>query len=345
MEANEIVELVQELGPAIGVMAVVLGTVIAGWFQARVARSQSAQSHESQLQLLEKTHKQNMEMLALQQRREEDLRLRQFEESDRADRLVVIEYVDLLLPRLTEVCSIRYLGYDNNDPDELQRFQLFQSRMMEKGIDRAHPERNLGLRIAFLLFQLVGSMRIALNARWARPLSERQTTFLAHWERHIEPMICSGRYPGKELLNREQLEIIGAEMLVAPPATAAVRPLNWKEFCTRCEGDPVLRELSEIVASRLQFIFNDENSLPPRKAMQCRLAIMALYLIQLSKEAGNESWNRREEDCWRVVTDFFEWESQVSQDPKWFVFQFGDVAERARVRGGTRRPNPVNAYS
>jgi hypothetical protein len=330
---QDVVDLVQELGPAIGVLAVVIGTVIAGWFQATVARRQTAESHDSQLRVLEQTHRQNVEILTLQQRREEDVRLRQFAESDHADRLVVIEYVDLLLPRLYEVSSIDYIASDNRDAEELRRFNQLQRFMLDQEIDFAHPERNLGLRMAFLLFQLVGSMRIALNARWTRPLTDEQTTFLSHWESHIEPMICSGRYPGKELLYREQLEIIGSEMLVTPEATRVVRPLNWKEFCEAAAAVPAVRELAEVVASKLRFIFDESNSLPPRKAMQCRLAIMALYLIQLSKEAGNDSWTRREDALWRVVTDWFKWESDHGQDPKWFVFAFGDVAERVRGRG------------
>lgn len=335
MEMKDVVDLIQELGPVIGVFAVVLGTVIAGWFQARVARSQTAQTHESQLRLLEQTHNQNMEVLALQQRREEDLRIRQFAESDRADRLVVIEYVDLLLPRLIEVSAIYYIASDNRDADELRRFKQLQRFMLERDVDFAHPEKNLGLRMAFLFFQLVASMRIALNARWTRPLTEDQTTFLSHWESHIEPMICSGRYPGKELLYREQIEIIGAEMLVAPEATKVARPINWKEFCEKCAASPAVRELADVVADKLRFIFDEGNSLPPRKAMQCRLAIMALYLIQLSKEAGNDSWTRREDALWRIASDWFKWESDQRQEPKWFVFTFGDVAQRIRTQTAT----------
>ncbi len=335
MGMNDIVDLVQELGPVIGVFAVVLGTVIAGWFQARVTRSQTAQTHESQLRLLEQAHRQNIEVLTLQQRKEEDLRIRQFAESDRADRLVVIEYVDLLLPRLIEVCSIYYIKSDNKDLDELRRFKQLQRFMLEETIDPVHPEKSLGLRMAFLLFQLIGSMRIALNARWTRPLTEEQTTFLSHWESHIEPVICSGRYPGKELLYREQIEIIGSEMLVAPEATKVPRPINWKEFCEKCAATSAVRELADVVADKLRFIFSESNNLPPRRPGECRLAIMALYVIQLSKEAGNDSWTRREDGLWQIVSDWFKWESDKGQDPKWFVFTFGDVAERVGTRAST----------
>jgi hypothetical protein len=329
---NDLLELVDELGPAIGVMAVVLGTLIAGWFQSKVARRQVQQAHESQLALLEQTHRHNLEVLTAQQRRDEDLRLRQFAESDRADRLVVIEYIDLLLPRLCEVASIEYLASDNKEADELRRYLTLQRYMSANVVDPAHPERNLGLRMAFLLFQLA-AMRIALNARWLRPLTGEQSRFLSHWETHIEPMICSGRYPGKELLFREQIEIITEEMLVAPQATKVTRPLNWKEFCDKYSGTPAVRDLAEMVAAKLRFIFDEGNKLPPRKAMQCRLAIMALYLIQLSKEAGENGWTRREEGLWDIVTRWFAWEDEQGQEPAWYVFQFGDVAQRARVNG------------
>lgn len=89
----------------IGLVAVVLGTLLGGWLQARHSRNQARLEHERQLGVLTETHRQNLEVLALQQRREEDLRVRQFAESDRADRLVVTEYVALLLPRLIEGAS------------------------------------------------------------------------------------------------------------------------------------------------------------------------------------------------------------------------------------------------
>jgi hypothetical protein len=145
-------------------------------------------------------------------------------------------------------------------------------------------------------------------------------------------MVCSGRYPGSELLYREQVEIVGSEMLVVPDATKLPRPINWKEFCGKYATDSTVKELSDLVAGKLRLIFDETKSLPPRKAMQCRLAIMALYLIRLSKEAGNDSWSRREDALWRIVSDWHQWEFDRGQDPKWFVFTFGDVAERTREK-------------
>lgn len=327
MEAKDWVDLVNELGPVIGIVAVVIGALITGWFQARVSRKQATDAHESQLKLLQEAHRQTLETMALQHDREADQRTKQFAESDKADRLVVVEYVDLLLPRLIDAASIGYLGPNNRDQEELRRYQSLQQFMTQDAIDPAHPEKNLGLRMAFLVFQLTAAMRIALNARWLRPLTDVQTRFLSHWEDHLEPVFCSGRYPGKEVLYREQAEIIVEEMLIAPGATKVTRPLNWKEFCDKCESSPVLRELAEQVADRLRFIFVETNSLPPRRAMQCRLAILALYLVQISKDAGNDSWTRREESLWRIAREWFAWEAGQGQNPRWFVFRFGDVAE------------------
>lgn len=321
-------QLVEDLEPVIGLAAVLLGTLLGGWLQARISRKQSTADHANQLKLLDATHRQNLEMMTAQHRREEDLRLRQFEESDRADRLVVIEYVDLLLPRLIEVASISYIASDNKDPDELRRFVQIQRYMSETAIDPSHPERNLGLRMAFLLFQLTAAMRIALNARWTRPLTKEQAVFLGHWESHIEPMICSGRYPGKELLYREQVEIITQEMLTTAVSSTLPRPLNWKEFSDKYEANPVVKELAQQVADRVRYIFNESNTLPPRRAMQCRLGIMALYLIQLSKEAGEDSWTWREESLWKIVVEWFAWENSREQNPRWYVFERGDVARR-----------------
>lgn len=61
--------------------------------------------------------------------------------------------------------------------------------------------------------------------------------------------------------------------------------------------------------------------------MQCRLAILALYLVRISRDAGNDSWNWREESLRGIVKDWFAWESEHDQNPKWFIFKFGDVAE------------------
>jgi len=328
MEGSEWLEAIKELSPVLGIMAVVAGALITGWFQARVSRAQSAKAHESQLEVLKESHRHSLEILTLQQKREEDQRVRQFAEADRADRLVVIEYVDLLLPRLTDVASIYYLASDNRNAEELRRYQTLQRYMQESEIDEAHPEKNLGLRMAFLMFQLTSAMKIALSARWTRPLTEEQRTFLSHWESDIEPIICSGRYPGKELLYREQIEIINAEMLVTSSATSITRPLNWREFCRKHRSGRAFQDLAELVADKLRFTFDETNSLPPRRAMQCRLAIMALYLIQLSKEVENSSWNRREDALWRVATEWFKWEREHGQSPSWFVFQFGDVEAR-----------------
>lgn len=331
MTSAELLQIIEELGPIIGLIAVIAGTLLGGWLQARLSRKQTKEEHGNQLAVLAETHRQSIEMLTLQQKREEDLRVRQFAEADRADRLVVAEYVDLLLPRLIETSSIYYLSSQNRDQEELRRYTQLQRFMGETAVDLAHPERNAALRMAFLLFQLMAAMRIALNARWTRPLTEQQSRFLAHWEDHLEPMFCSGRYPGKELLYREQVEIITDEMLTGPTGTRISRPLNWSEFCRKYNSDGVIKELAELVADRFRYVFNEGNALPPRKATQCRLAIMALYLIQLSREAGNDSWNWRGDNLWKIVSQWFKWEADQGQDPKWFVFTYGDVSERLGV--------------
>ncbi len=331
---TDLVQVLKDLGPLISVFAVLLGTLLGGWMQARISRRRSDEERANQVKLLTETHRHNLEVMTMQQRREEDLRISQFEESDKADRLVVIEYIDLMLPRLIEVASINYIASDNKDLDELQRFTNLRRYMTVTLVDPSHPERNLDLRMAFLLFQLTAAMRIALNARWMRPLTDDQVVFLEHWESHIEPMICSGRYPGKELLYREQVEIITQEMLTAPDVSKVPRPLNWKEFCEKYSADPVLQELAEQVAGRIRFIFDEANALPPRKAMQCRLGIMALYLIQLSKEArGSDSWTWREDGLWEVVVGWYKWEQEQSQNPRWYVFERGDVAKRIPSAG------------
>ena len=181
MQPTDLAQIVGDLGPIIGLAAVLLGTLLGGWLQSRISRKQALQEHANQLKLLSETYRQNLEVLTMQQRREEDLRIRQFAESDRADRLVVIEYIDLLLPRLIEVASIDYIASNNTDLEVLRRLKQLQNYMTTTVIDASHPERNLGLRMSFLLAQLTAAMRIALNARWTRPLTDSQTVFLGHW--------------------------------------------------------------------------------------------------------------------------------------------------------------------
>lgn len=330
MEMQELIELAKEMSPAFGVLSVVVGCVFSAYFQDRMTRKHAVISQRNQLQLMDQTFKQQIEILTIQQKREEDIRQRQYAEADRADRLVVTEYIDLLVPRLIEIASIDYIASDNRDENELRRFKRMQRYVSQTELDFAHPEKTLGLRIAFLLFQLVGSMRNALNSRWVRPLSQEQSDFLDHWEAHIEPMICSSRYPGEELLYREQVEIIGSEMVTASHNSKTIRPLNWREFCQKCKSDHYFYELATIVADKIRLIFDEGNPVPPRKAMQCRLAIMAMYLIHLSEESGCRTWSNRMPSLWRVICEWFDWQCNQGQSPEWFLFKYGDVKEHPR---------------
>jgi len=302
---------IKDPGTVIVAVVGLFGTIFAGWYQSRKA-------HQSQVAILKAT-----------QQREELHRERQFQESDNADRLLIVEYIDQLLPRLCEITSIYFLaGSDiNKDQEERELFRRLQGFMNATNVDQAHPEHTLSIRLAFLLFQLIAAMRAALNARWTRPLSSAQAKFLTHYEDHLEPIFCSGRYPGDEFLYREQIEIIADEMLAAKQGI--VRPLNWKEFTERYMTGGVLRTLTDLVAGKLRFIFDDASprTTPPRRAAQARLAILALYLIQMSAEAGNPGWNRRTEGIWRVVGNWFAWERDHRQNPQWFVFRRGDVEE------------------
>lgn len=312
MEA--LLEAIKDPGTVIVAVAGLFGTVFVGWYETRKA-------HQSQVALLQST-----------QQREDQLRERQFHESDKADRLLVIEYVDQLLPRLCDITSIYFLAGSeiNKDEEERQLFNRLKYFIEATATDPAHPEKTLGLRLAFLLFQVIAAMRLALNARWTRPLSDAQTSFLAHYESDLEPVLCSGRYPGDEFLYREQIEIIADEMLVAKQQ-GIVRPLNWSEFCGRYQQGGVLKALADLVANKLRFVFDDSSpkTTPPRRATQCRLAILALYLLRLSEEAGDAHWKPREAGIWRVAANWFAWERDQNQAPRWYVFKAGDVEARA----------------
>lgn len=306
------------LGPLLGAIAVVAGALVTSWAQSRESRRQSQQAHQ-----------QSLELLLAQFEREDSMRNREFLESDCADRSLVGEYVEMLIPRLIDVAGIDYIASDNRDVEELQHFQNLQRFMQSTDIDAAHPERNLGLRMAFLMFQIMAAMRLALNARWTRPLSDEQSKFLQHWDRDIEPMMCSGKLPGKPLLYREQIEVIVQLMLIKPDTTELVRPVNWSEFCSLHGANPVVKDLSEQIADRIRFIFDESNSLPPRKAMQCRLAVMALYLVRIADETAGGDWEQAANRMWKVAAEWFAWERDHGQNPWWYVYAPGDVEERA----------------
>lgn len=358
-------ELANSLGPFIGIVAVLVGTLLAGWFQWKVMSKQHRLSHKSQMDALQQSHmhnievtvrqsevdhrsqldalkaahEQNLEVIRLNQQREDTLRTKQNQESDRADRLRIDEYADLLLPRLTDFASIHYLGLDNKDPEELNKYLYLQKLMLEENLHPAHPERSAAMRLTFLMFQLIGAFRLALNARWTRPLSNEQMNFLSHWENYIEPILCSGKYPGKELLYREQIEIVSEEMLIRSKATDIPRPINWSEFCSLLETDPVIKEIANVMATRLRFVFLDSSAPPPRKAMQCRLAIFGLYLIQISDEADNKTGSWRADRLWPPIIGWYKWEHEQwvsrksDRKPDWSVFKRFDVAEKAGLAG------------
>jgi hypothetical protein len=72
--------------------------------------------------------------------------------------------------------------------------------------------------------------------------------------------------------------------------------------------------------------------------MQCRLAIFALYLIEMSEEAGNAGWKRRQDQIWHVVAAWFAWQQERDQMPAWYVFNRGDVGAAIERIGRSNLP-------
>ena len=323
---SEWLQIIDHLDPLIGVVAVVVGSSIAGWFQLAAARRLSEDAHRSELEMLRQAHTQNLDVLKLQAHREDTLKQKEFEEADNADRLLVIDYVDMLVPRLAGIASIGWLGEDNRNPEELQRYRIAKEYIWSADLDPAHPEKTLGVRVTFLMFQFAASMRRALNARWTRPISERQRTFLIHWEKHFEPAFCSGRYPGKEMLYREQLEVITEKFLIQS-TSGLVKPMNWAQFCERLYDDSTLKQLTEDVTFKLRFIFDETQPPEARRAMQCRLAILALYLVRLSQDADDNLWDPLEGKLWTTVRRQFAFEMERGWNPQWYVYKPGDASE------------------
>lgn len=294
-------------------------------------------AHENNLAVIELTHKHTVDLEQVKLKSQEDLRLKEFAEADEADRLLMAEYVDQLVPPLTKICSIHYLGSENPDADELKKYKELKESATQK-CDIIHPEWNIFLRMAFLLLQLMAAARLALNARWKRPLSDQQRDFLREWDARLEPILCGVRFPGKALLNREQIEMMTDKMLVRPATTNLARPMNWAEFAELYQkGDQPLAGIADAIKEKLAFIFIDDRGKTPKcRDMQCRLAIMGLYLIKLSKLAGNEHWTSRETEFWGTILCWYEFDVLKNNNDDWYVFRPGDVRERS-----TGRDNPI----
>lgn len=312
------VDYTQILGPILGMIVTGIGMAASSLLQSWSMRSQAREQHANQMALLRESH-----------RHEDEDRARQHAEADRADRLRVIDYVELLIPRLAELATLGWLGSSRAGGGASGQFARLEPWMNTTAVDPAHPERNLSLRTAFLGFRLAAAMQMALQARWLRPLTPIQAEFLSRWERHIEPVLCSNRYPGAPILYREQLEIIANQMMVRSEATGEARPMNWREFCDLYNQDPVWKELADTVAGYLRQIFAKEGDLRERKNRECRLAIMALYLIDLCRSEGEMRWGDLEGNLWRTITrQYAHIQEKSGQPPMWYVFAPGDVGER-----------------
>lgn len=312
------------LAPYLTALIALIGVLLAGWIQGRANLRQTKEANAHSLNLLR-------EQFANQ----ESQRQQQNMEAENADRLRVLEYVELLIPRLEDIAEIEYLASNNLNSDELESFLNLQRYISVRDVDPASPQKTLGLRIAFIIFQIAAALRLALLARWTRPISSQHARFLNYWEMNIEPVICSGRYPGKQLLYREQLEIAAQEMITLPETTQIPHPLNWHEFVNnRYRTDHVLKELAHFVSGKLEYIFEENGSLANRKEMQCRLAIMGIYMVRLAEEAGAKGWSRRLDGFWKVVLAQYRHEIATNRYDGWFVFERGDVATRANEIGG-----------
>ena len=55
MQPTDLAQIVGDLGPIIGLAAVLLGTLLGGWLQSRISRKQALQEHANQLKLLSET--------------------------------------------------------------------------------------------------------------------------------------------------------------------------------------------------------------------------------------------------------------------------------------------------
>jgi hypothetical protein len=304
--------------------------LIGQWFTSR--RSEKRQRHDLELVSkrgevqLERSLELAREQAKLSHEREVAARLRQAEELETAERLLVQSYIDLLVPRLDQITTIFYLSRGNRDEEERRRFAQLATFMESNSVDPAHPQRNLSLRMTFLLFQLCAAIRIALDARWSRALTPRQHEFLAEWDLRIEPVLCSTRYPGDPFLYREQLELV-VNLMIIRTERAVLRPLDWREFVAALDRCPELKEISTVVGKGFRRVFDETIPAPPRRAEQCRLAILGLYLIHFG--ADNGSWSRQADGFWDTTTEWFRWQHREGQKPDWFVFERGDVRGRA----------------
>jgi hypothetical protein len=114
---NALLTAIKDPGTVIVAVVGLLGAVFSSWYQARKA-------HQGQIALLNASRQ-----------REEELRQKPFEEADRADRLLIMEYIDQLLPRLCDITSIYFLsGTEANRNDDERDFFL----QLQRNMNAAH---------------------------------------------------------------------------------------------------------------------------------------------------------------------------------------------------------------
>jgi hypothetical protein len=66
--------------------------------------------------------------------------------------------------------------------------------------------------------------------------------------------------------------------------------------------------------------------------MQCRLAILALYLINISEDTEDNNWKAKDAKIWKMVSEHYKWQLDnhsrgKGSYPRWFVFVQGDPLE------------------
>lgn len=321
------------LGPVYGAVVIwitvgVFGAIVQALISALIfsvvgmwrKRREAEQNHARQMELLRESHRQEIE------RREAD-RNQQRDDYDRADRSLTVEYIDMLLPHLRRICAIFYLGEDNNNTLELRAYKQTKNFMEEKGdADPAHPEKDLGLRLAFLLLQIMAAARLAHSAQWMRPLTDSQKKFLWLWTKRCVPALCSNQYPGRPFLYREQIQLLAEAMLVHSVHISKSRPLTWAEFVGQYHDSKTIKDLSDQVATAFRLIFVESEPLPLRKGQQARLDFLSLYFLEMQELSDQTVLQSSRDQHWSNIADAFRFEVDKSgRDPDWYVFQAGDI--------------------
>jgi len=249
-------------------------------------------------------------------------------EKENAQRVLVQQYAKSLLPLIKRICEIKWLDESTNKNEEdKKKLQKLKRFILTDALDCAHPQTNAGYQGTFLIYQFIAAFNLALAMRVKGYFTPTYKEFINNWERQFLTVFCSTIYPGIPWFFREQLEVIGQEMLIWDEKLNQVRPLNWFEFTHKLNNEPNFKSLCEALREKIVHIFREDCALANRLQTQTRFAFFALYLLSMLDESDMDvGFKGFEQVFWNNICCWYR--DNPEKNGYIYVFQKGDVAKR-----------------